>query len=313
VQLDVICEGLVGDTPPALVVRAGVALDALDVALDCGGARGSHSGSVHAGQEVRVDLPATVGRHHCSGSLQIRAADGSEGDMPLSFDIEVFPPLTASAPADQLDLAQGLLTLTTSRPLSAVQLDAWGEHGKLLSSRDAEPADGGARVHWTPPAELVLRLDLLLTDTHGFQARLELFPWAYAVPHDDVVFPTGQASIGPTEQPKLEAAWATVEEITRRYGTVAAVNLYVAGFTDTVGDAASNRSLSEARARAIAGWFRDRGFSGSIWFQGFGERGLAVPTPDGVDEERNRRADYIIAAEPPPESETLPGSAWRRL
>ena len=91
------------------------------------------------------------------------------------------------------------------------------------------------------------------------------------------------------------------------------IKLYLAGYTDTVGDGGGNQALSERRARSIAAWFRNRGFSGEIAFQGFGERGQAVQTGEGVDEARNRRAVYILAASPPPTSPGLPGSNWSRL
>jgi outer membrane protein OmpA-like peptidoglycan-associated protein len=71
--------------------------------------------------------------------------------------------------------------------------------------------------------------------------------------------------------------------------------------------------LSERRARAIAAWFRRRGFTGPVSYQGFGETALAVPTPDETDEAANRRALYILAANPPPVSEQLPARAWKPL
>ena len=93
----------------------------------------------------------------------------------------------------------------------------------------------------------------------------------------------------------------------------AKINLYVGGYTDTVGDKTMNLALSDQRATAIAIWFKDKGFPGEIYAQGFGERGLAVQTPDEVDEARNRRAVYILAAEAPPTSRELPTSSWKKV
>jgi outer membrane protein OmpA-like peptidoglycan-associated protein len=106
---------------------------------------------------------------------------------------------------------------------------------------------------------------------------------------------------------------AEIESVQARYGEHAEINLYVGGFTDTVGSAATNRALSQRRARAIAAWFRSAGFSAPVYYQGFGEDGLAVPSGDEVDEPANRRAAYIIAAQPPPISSTLPGDSWTAL
>ncbi len=313
VRVDITRKGLADGPPPGLFVRAQQALDDARVQLSCGALSVQHQGAIAAGDSVFLPIRAPLGAHACSGTLAIRLGDGSEGSMPLSFQVEVLPQLTASVPPDSLDLAAGQLRVQADRPLAGVSLVVHGEHGELARSEDAEAVDGGAIVRWSPPAEDVLRLDLTAVDQDGFAARVELFPWSYTVPHEDVVFATNQATIDAAELPKLEAAWARIEEVVARYGSVATMNLYVAGFTDTVGDAASNKRLSEARARSIAQWFRTRGFQGAIHFQGFGEAGLSVPTPDEVDEARNRRVDYIVAAQAPPESPQLPGSAWRPL
>ena len=67
-------------------------------------------------------------------------------------------------------------------------------------------------------------------------------------------------------------------------------HLIVEGHTDTSGTHEHNQALSNARARAVAevlvreGVGRDR-----IRSEGFGERGLAVQTGEGVREARNRR------------------------
>ena len=90
------------------------------------------------------------------------------------------------------------------------------------------------------------------------------------------------------------------------------VNLYVAGYTDTVGDAASNLRLSTSRAKSIAVWFQAQGFDGHIYYQGFGEKVLAVPTADNVDEAQNRRSLYVVAATPPV-SASFPGAQWTKL
>jgi outer membrane protein OmpA-like peptidoglycan-associated protein len=140
-----------------------------------------------------------------------------------------------------------------------------------------------------------------------------LSPWAYAVPHEDVVFGSGAHAIVADEVPKLERCWSDVQAVIAKYGDVVKIQLYVAGYTDTVGATGSNQQLSERRARAIAEWFRGRGFSGDIHYQGFGEGALAVPTGDEVDEGANRRALYVLAAEAPAPSAEMPAQRWTTL
>jgi outer membrane protein OmpA-like peptidoglycan-associated protein len=128
-----------------------------------------------------------------------------------------------------------------------------------------------------------------------------------------VVFDTGMAEIAPAESGKLRAAMVEIEKIRAKYGAHATVKLYVGGYTDRVGSSEANLALSARRAEAIGAWFRSAGFAAPIYHQGFGERGQAVHTPDEVDEPRNRRAAYIVAAEPPPLSDQLPARDWAPL
>jgi outer membrane protein OmpA-like peptidoglycan-associated protein len=77
------------------------------------------------------------------------------------------------------------------------------------------------------------------------------------------------------------------------------VRLYIAGHTDTVGDAGYNLRLSRLRAQAIARWFRQRGLRIPIGWEGFGESAPLIATADNVDEPRNRRVDYILSVDEP--------------
>jgi outer membrane protein OmpA-like peptidoglycan-associated protein len=97
------------------------------------------------------------------------------------------------------------------------------------------------------------------------------------------------------------------------YGDLVPVKLYIAGCTDTVGDAAHNDDLSRRRARSIASWLRSHGYDQPIFYHGFGERLLAVPTGDGVDELANRRALYLVSSNPPPAGSGIPSVGWTAL
>ncbi|MFK7929094.1 MAG: OmpA family protein, partial [Myxococcota bacterium] len=165
---------------------------------------------------------------------------------------------------------------------------------------------------WASEGE-VIKIDITATDVHGIQSVLTLLPWSYEIPHVDVVFDSSQDAVRPDEVPKLEEAWGHIEETLKKYGEIVDMELFVAGYTDTQGDAGSNRGLSQRRARAIAAWFRNRGFKRPIWIQGFGEDALAVPTADGVAEEKNRRALYILSARKPSITGDIPRSNWQNL
>ena len=75
------------------------------------------------------------------------------------------------------------------------------------------------------------------------------------------------------------------------------LQLLPGGFTDTVGRKRHNDKLSIARAQAVAGELVQNGVApGRIEARGFGERDLAVPTADQVDEAKNRRVVVRIAS-----------------
>jgi outer membrane protein OmpA-like peptidoglycan-associated protein len=153
----------------------------------------------------------------------------------------------------------------------------------------------------------VIRVAIRAFDADGFWSEMELCPWSYKVPHEDINFATNSSEITPIEEYKLKDALAKVQETIRKYGAdLVTINLYVAGHTDTVGDAAHNRELSMKRALAIARWFKDNGFEGTIYYQGFGESDPLVATGDNVDEPKNRRVDYVMASQ-------SPGGSWQKL
>jgi outer membrane protein OmpA-like peptidoglycan-associated protein len=104
----------------------------------------------------------------------------------------------------------------------------------------------------------------------------------------DLLFASGSAEIDRRAYRALrDAAW-----VLRRHPQNT-VNVH--GFTDTVGDEATNKELSEARADAVAAVLEENGVDPDrIRTRGFGERRLRVATPDGVDEPANRRVEVVL-------------------
>jgi outer membrane protein OmpA-like peptidoglycan-associated protein len=234
--------------------------------------------------------------------------------MPLALTVEVLTPLALTASRDELDLASKKLVVRANRPIGRATIEVIGPGGAVIGQGEAEgPAADALALEWSSPGGEAVLLRITAWDAHQLPSQLELSPWSYAIPHEDVVFESGRSEIRPAEVPKLDRAWNELQAVLVRYGAIVQVQLFVAGYTDTVGSVDGNLALSESRARAIGAWFRSRGFAGEIRVQGFGESALAVPTADEVDEERNRRALYLLAAETPPISGELPHKSWRPL
>ncbi|MCA9488957.1 MAG: OmpA family protein [Myxococcales bacterium] len=297
---------------PSLTVSAH-APGQLAVALTCGDRRFDWSGRVDAGFSHRVVLGGLpVGRTGCSGSARLDAPDGGWAEQPLTFTVAVLPPIAWTVSDQDWDRDRQRLVTHPDRGLKEARAVAIGAGGQELEVAYADVSDPSAPTFELGTTEEIVQIRVTGTDPDGFTSELLLSPWYYAIPHEDVVFASGSAEITAAEAPKLEKCWADVQRVVATYGSVVPIKLYVAGYTDTVGSDASNLELSRRRAKAIASWFRSRGFAGEVAWQGFGEQVLAVPTPDETDAAANRRAVYLLAAQDPPNGPELPRSDWSR-
>jgi outer membrane protein OmpA-like peptidoglycan-associated protein len=230
-------------------------------------------------------------------------------------------PLRVEVDKAKVDLKQHRLELRVSRPATKLKITVVGDSGATLADEEENITGRGAGtplvVTWSPSSdEAVATIDVRVTDAQGAWVGVQISPWFVAIPHEDVNFKTDHADIEDAETPKLEAAFAKLNEVLAKDAAHGrqhpGITLFIAGHTDTVGNAAYNLKLSQARARAIAAWFRKRGVRMPIAFEGFGETALAVSTADNVDEPRNRRVDYVLSDEPPRYGGGL-APAWRRI
>jgi outer membrane protein OmpA-like peptidoglycan-associated protein len=221
----------------------------------------------------------------------------------------------------KIDLKQHRLEVKMSHPAGKVRITVVGESGATLAEDTQDFAGRAAGtplvVTWSPSSdEAVSTIDVVATDARGSWVGVQISPWFVAIPHEDVNFKTDESVLEDTETPKLDAAFAKLNEVLAKDGAHGkqhpGITLFIAGHTDTVGNAAYNLKLSQARARAIAGWFRKRGVRMPIAYEGFGETAPAVKTLDNVDEPRNRRVDYILSDDPPRYG-TAFTPAWKRV
>lgn len=312
ITLDAVRKAVVGQGSPSLTVHAQVTGE-VQAELACGNKKYSLVTAVSPGSSHPIRLEGLpLGESRCQGTLVLRD-EGGEGELPLSLQVEMLAPLELVANNLSLQLQQ--VTISASRPLSRVSVEAYGEGSALLGQGELGVlGEREVTLEWGPasPAE-VLKLKITGKDLDQFASQLELSPWSYAIPHQDVVFSSGSADLISSELPKLEAAYSEVVRVLARYGEVVAVKLFVAGYTDTVGPADANHALSGRRALALAEWFRARGFTGEIGWQGFGEGALAVATPDETENPQNRRAIYLLAASEPTPTSEIPARAWKAL
>jgi outer membrane protein OmpA-like peptidoglycan-associated protein len=276
------------------------------------------------GQAVMLAIgDGAAGKASYSGSISAQIVGGERWSDPLSFETLVRAPVKISYDAEHLDLDKRVLQFKLSRPAGSAELVVVGEDGKQLGTGSAtykkEPPDTWLSITWTqPPGTRVMTMKLRAVTAEGLTSSVELIPWSVAVEHEDVSFSTDSAVIEAGEEAKLDASLAKIAEVVKRGERFMKMRLYIAGHTDTVGPDAKNRKLSLDRARAIAAYFRKKGLALPIAFAGFGEDVLKVKTADGVDERRNRRADYVLgpanAGAPPFKGPYLKARAsWQQL
>jgi outer membrane protein OmpA-like peptidoglycan-associated protein len=207
-----------------------------------------------------------------------------------------------------------------SRPPGKILLTVTSEDGGVVADKTLDftgrSAGSPLVVSWDQPRDQpVGSIQLRISDRDEHYIDQEYSAWYVPIPHEEVSFRTDSSDIDATEIPKLDEAFGKVQEVLAKDKAREHKNLtlYVAGHTDTVGNAGYNLKLSQARAQSLARWFRQRGVRIPIAYEGFGETALRVQTPDQTDEPRNRRADYIIADDPPPVKSTGFKPGWKRI
>lgn len=267
------------------------------------------------GDARELELGGEPGTRKYTGTITIENA-GSSRESTLSLEAVVAPQLALDVDRSRVDLRARRLEARLSRPAARVELAVLGAGGATLANVDQRVQAGANEpiaVSWPAVSGDVARLDLKVTDVDGFFASVSLAPWSVSIPHEEVTFATDSADIAAGERPKLDASLGLINDAIAKHRELGAITLYVAGHTDTVGDAAYNLKLSQARARSIASYFRARGLRVPIAYEGFGEHAPVVATRDGVDEPKNRRVDYILGLDEPALKATACRPAWKRI
>jgi outer membrane protein OmpA-like peptidoglycan-associated protein len=233
-------------------------------------------------------------------------------------DAQTTTPLRVEIDKSKVDLKEHHLELVASHALTKVSIKVTGDSGNVLDAQSTDlgpqPANTPLVVRWSPAGdEPVERIEVTTWDADGAWRTITLVPWSVVVPHEEVNFRTDSFQIDDSEKPKLEASYAKVTEALAKHPEIRVVTLFIAGHTDTVGDASYNLRLSRQRAQSIARWFRQHGLKIPIAFEGFGETALLIKTADEVDEPRNRRVDYIISVDEPVFKTSGRRPSWSRI
>ena len=104
----------------------------------------------------------------------------------------------------------------------------------------------------------------------------------------NIYFNSGSATLDTASHPLLE----TLADVVARCPDL---QVEVAGHTDSDGSATTNKRLSEARARAVAGFLVNAGIEGDrLIARGYGETVPVVPNTSAENKRRNRRIEFAV-------------------
>ncbi len=277
-------------------------------------------GKTPAGTRLTFEWKQEPGEFDYAAEALLVYPDGSRTTVDDEYHVVVAGPLEASIPVAGVDLDARSFQLKSNRAIDSVQIEILDEDLATVVKETYHVPEGDRGKLTTIPWSAIesdtpiFRIWVRAYDQWNFWVDNEIIPWALSIPHEEVNFATNSYEITDDEAPKLDRAYKEIRKAVEKYGEFVQCSLYISGYTDTVGDHGSNQTLSNNRARSIARYFQAQGFEFNIYYQGFGETVLAVPTGDGVDELANRRALYIIAAaDNPPRNKDVPRGNWSRL
>ena len=300
---------------PALILTPSRATTLIEVSCEVGGKTIARQlKGVKGGAAQRITFPRDP--KVTSATCFVRAIYPDdfvdEFDVPLEWSFSA--PLSVDLSRAQADVKDRTLTVRVSTAVDSADITAYGARKVVLDQRTVELSGGPGEVivPWVGDPKDVVLLDITVR-SGGAWAGFTYSPWFLDIPHEDVLFDSASDKIEGAEEWKLESSLKELRDVLDKYGDIVPVKLYIAGCTDTVGDGTYNKDLSRRRARAIASWLRAHGYDKPIFYYGFGEGLLSVQTGDGVDNAANRRALYLVGANPPPSGSGVPSVGWVEL
>ncbi len=253
-------------------------------------------------------------------SATVHATRGSnKASQNFTWELSYLDPIEMRLKRRRIDLSTRRLDFTLNHPADRAAVVVKGPGGRVLT-RAERSYDGAApgtnlTIEWPAVDDEITRIEVIAYGMSGYWTGVAVVPWSMSIPHEEVEFATNRSEITTSEEPKLDRALALVHKAMREHPGELTVNLYVGGFTDTVGSKAHNRDLSLERARAIARYFAKHDVTIPIYYRGFGEEVPAVSTADETSEPRNRRAAYILSPQAPTlvKARAIGWGNWQRL
>jgi outer membrane protein OmpA-like peptidoglycan-associated protein len=243
---------------------------------------------------------------------------GQSGELSYEFDVEIAQDMDFEVDTSSFNASTQEFVMTMNQAAGHAELVVRGDDGSVIADRvipfNGEPAGTRLTVRWVqPPDATILTIDVKAVGASGAWSARQYVPWQVQMDAVYVNFASGSSEVPQSDAAMLTTRLQELLQTADRVSEWVDVELYVAGYTDTVGAPGDNQRLSESRAQSLAQFLRAGGWSYPVHFQGFGEDVPAVPTGDSVDEPANRRALFILGTSQRPVTDQIPRANWRRL
>ena len=291
--------------PAQFKLIANATLKDVDVKIyNCGNATLSrHFDEIRSGESRLIQWKQAEGAYSCQFVITGKNDFGDTLSFNKTHMFYAMTPLQLDVNLRELTPEMNSVMLHASHPMTRVSVTVTAEDGSQIDTveRNISPAKTH-KLTWTANEKKPAMLEIKAWDDKNSWASFTIF--YFQIPHTDIVFDTAKYVVRSDQEHHLQESLDKILEVIRTHQRVA-VDLYITGYTDTVGSVASNDKLSLNRAKAIASWFRKHGLTIPTYYRGAGERALAVPTPDETPNEKNRRAVYILSNRPPIDSTDL--------
>lgn len=231
------------------------------------------------------------------------APEGARADGPLDVSLafgtnaSTDPVLVGSVV--QTRSYQGPKTLSTlqfmSEQRAALTKSGWQ---LLYPKNDADNEPGLLIAHYQKQGRnLWVRMAIEFGARYAYQVvDLGAEDWVAtlkkncSLPVYGVQFDTNQATLKPASEGVLQKALVTIQALPNGV-------IEIQGHTDSVGDNASNQSLSDRRANAVMGWLTGHGVPAArLQAKGYGETQPVADNNDDAGRARNRRVALHLAA-----------------
>jgi outer membrane protein OmpA-like peptidoglycan-associated protein len=317
VTVDVPSALVVGEARPYVTLSAVRTIKSVHVTVSRNGRRHVFSASsIGAGSSKTFTWDEPAGIYGYTVTVQAKCGSVTSR-QDFTFGLSYLPPIEMTLAESQVSLSDRRLTFQLNHPAERAEISIRAPSGAEIAQAttrfDDAPPGTPLTISWPPVQGAIGSIEVTAYGTAGYWAGKVVTPWSVTIPHEDVEFETDRWEIRASETQKLDDSIELIAKALREHGSKMPVDLYVGGFTDTVGSVQHNRELSQKRAWAIAQYFQGHGVRVPIHYRGFGEEALAVATPDERAEAHNRRATYILAAEPPTLSSAVTWGGWQSL